>query len=652
MTMAAHYNNSIIDLSTCSSSDDEEDTTSFHCEQQQQQRRRRLTTMPNLTSTSPSPCLRGGYRQRLLSLHRHRNGNHHAAASSSAAAAAASTSSSAAATRERRAERPEIIEISSSPSLSPLDRTTSRTTKKMSSSDKQQARARARQWAENNLASMSSSSSSRARVDNAPTVTAGVAAPIQRHMSLSAARDEARARARQWAQGTAAANAITSSGSGRQLDSEDVEDVEEEEDDDDDDIPDDPMSESSMSSAEESPSLHPRQQPFAQPATTTTTATTGTTTTTSVSYSWVSRAPSSSTTPSTNVSLQRQQPTILAPPPSSPSSLSDTFSRHQQLFDQQFNGFAQQFNGASFVRLGSGNQIAQWSSSPSVHLESLQPQLRLHNIDSILATAAAATAEAEAITAAAATATAAAVRPNCATARATATAAIARANSATSRAAAFESLQEEEEDSLEDEEDSLDDDDDESSTESRRDQEDAQVWSCPQCTLHNPMFRVQCDACQYVNRTLILGTGVASRQLSFHASFGGGGGGGGEWGRDRTRAIPQMTAIPQRIRPFNQPALQSENMGYERLLEIFGDGSENMRRGASSSIISALPSVNIVDPERQLPEDKRECSICLEEFCGGEVRTSLPCLHGFHSGCVNRWLQSNGSCPVCKTSVS
>mmetsp|Transcript_6341 Transcript_6341/g.15785 ORF Transcript_6341/g.15785 Transcript_6341/m.15785 type:complete len:548 (+) Transcript_6341:145-1788(+) len=98
------------------------------------------------------------------------------------------------------------------------------------------------------------------------------------------------------------------------------------------------------------------------------------------------------------------------------------------------------------------------------------------------------------------------------------------------------------------------------------------------------------------------------------------------------------------------PGQNLDNMSYEQMLELFGDGSEN--RGASSQAISSLPVSRIGNPESELPEDKRQCSICLEDFCQGDERTSLPCLHGFHSGCVNRWLSSNGSCPVCKTSVS
>ena len=97
------------------------------------------------------------------------------------------------------------------------------------------------------------------------------------------------------------------------------------------------------------------------------------------------------------------------------------------------------------------------------------------------------------------------------------------------------------------------------------------------------------------------------------------------------------------------PRESLDDMSYDRLLQLFGDGGEN--RGASLETITSLPVSTIVDPERELPMDKRQCCICLEDFCQGEERTSLPCLHGFHTACVNRWLSSNGSCPVCKTSV-
>ena len=146
--------------------------------------------------------------------------------------------------------------------------------------------------------------------------------------------------------------------------------------------------------------------------------------------------------------------------------------------------------------------------------------------------------------------------------------------------------------------------------------------------------------------------GMIAAQESLASSDGGG------WGRPRnfnhgvsrnsaflSHLLQAMTYPDSRLGPRES----LDDMSYDRLLQLFGDGGEN--RGASLETITSLPVSTIVDPERELPMDKRQCCICLEDFCQGEERTSLPCLHGFHTACVNRWLSSNGSCPVCKTSV-
>ena len=63
------------------------------------------------------------------------------------------------------------------------------------------------------------------------------------------------------------------------------------------------------------------------------------------------------------------------------------------------------------------------------------------------------------------------------------------------------------------------------------------------------------------------------------------------------------------------------------------------------------------------------CSICLENFEGGEVTRVLPCFHCFHSACVDKWFHAAAqssyeesghtrdragrpTCPVCKIDVA
>lgn len=89
-----------------------------------------------------------------------------------------------------------------------------------------------------------------------------------------------------------------------------------------------------------------------------------------------------------------------------------------------------------------------------------------------------------------------------------------------------------------------------------------------------------------------------------------------------------------------------DGMSYEQLLTAFGDGTEHM--GAQEEDIHSLPTSKIQNAEGELPENARNCAVCLEDFKQGHVRKVLPCLHGFHQECIDKWLRSNGSCPICK----
>jgi hypothetical protein len=93
-----------------------------------------------------------------------------------------------------------------------------------------------------------------------------------------------------------------------------------------------------------------------------------------------------------------------------------------------------------------------------------------------------------------------------------------------------------------------------------------------------------------------------------------------------------------------------DDMNYEQLLQAFGDGTENL--GGDEGQIQSLPIQVVENPQTELPEDARQCLICLSEFEKGETRKTLPCLHGFHQHCADKWLRTNASCPVCKHRLS
>ena len=81
--------------------------------------------------------------------------------------------------------------------------------------------------------------------------------------------------------------------------------------------------------------------------------------------------------------------------------------------------------------------------------------------------------------------------------------------------------------------------------------------------------------------------------------------------------------------------------------------------GASPESISALPTrvfsraagaAAAAGEEGQPPQ----CPICMEEFKNGDVLRCLPCnaTHEFHQSCCDRWLETNSTCPLCRTAIS
>jgi hypothetical protein len=83
---------------------------------------------------------------------------------------------------------------------------------------------------------------------------------------------------------------------------------------------------------------------------------------------------------------------------------------------------------------------------------------------------------------------------------------------------------------------------------------------------------------------------------------------------------------------------------HEQLRPTSGDRPENLR-AQERLIASFLPTGKI----RSASEKPGQCSICLEDFAVGDSFKTLPCLHNdFHTACIDRWLETDTSCPLCK----
>ncbi|KAK8913548.1 E3 ubiquitin-protein ligase ATL42 [Platanthera zijinensis] len=103
---------------------------------------------------------------------------------------------------------------------------------------------------------------------------------------------------------------------------------------------------------------------------------------------------------------------------------------------------------------------------------------------------------------------------------------------------------------------------------------------------------------------------------------------------------------------YRNMRLDIDDMSYEELLEL-EETIGNVNTGLSEDHIPSCLTVSVHCSSTQSHEDLGEagCSICLEEYKGGDNLGTLKCRHAYHLSCVKDWLRIKNKCPICKTSA-
>lgn len=58
-----------------------------------------------------------------------------------------------------------------------------------------------------------------------------------------------------------------------------------------------------------------------------------------------------------------------------------------------------------------------------------------------------------------------------------------------------------------------------------------------------------------------------------------------------------------------------------------------------------------VAKEIAIIQGQSSCAICLEQLEESGARTALSCAHVFHTGCVQPWITTHSTCPICRTKL-
>lgn len=81
------------------------------------------------------------------------------------------------------------------------------------------------------------------------------------------------------------------------------------------------------------------------------------------------------------------------------------------------------------------------------------------------------------------------------------------------------------------------------------------------------------------------------------------------------------------------------------------DLSDDFSLRIAKSDLKALPIIVYSAASKPTPVPT-DCPICLAEFADGEKVRVLPnCNHRFHLECIDAWLVSHSSCPLCRHSL-
>ncbi|CAM0904512.1 unnamed protein product [Alopecurus aequalis] len=82
---------------------------------------------------------------------------------------------------------------------------------------------------------------------------------------------------------------------------------------------------------------------------------------------------------------------------------------------------------------------------------------------------------------------------------------------------------------------------------------------------------------------------------------------------------------------------------------VAASSASSVGKGVDPVVLRALPVT--LYRAKDFPE-VLECAVCLAELSDGEAARFLPkCGHGFHAECVDLWLRSHPTCPLCRVDV-
>lgn len=86
---------------------------------------------------------------------------------------------------------------------------------------------------------------------------------------------------------------------------------------------------------------------------------------------------------------------------------------------------------------------------------------------------------------------------------------------------------------------------------------------------------------------------------------------------------------------------------YENLMNLADMLGEVKDKGLTKTELNRLPVIKY----KKTTVEVEECNICMTDYEEGDSQKILPCFHSYHSRCIDKWIQKNATCPICRVEV-
>ncbi|KAL5724197.1 RING-type E3 ubiquitin transferase [Ranunculus cassubicifolius] len=109
------------------------------------------------------------------------------------------------------------------------------------------------------------------------------------------------------------------------------------------------------------------------------------------------------------------------------------------------------------------------------------------------------------------------------------------------------------------------------------------------------------------------------------------------------------------LRYLNRRCMSTEeddDVASNELVPVHRISSRRVVPEAHQSLIDSLPLFSFNTISSGLKSSSADCAVCLSKFETDDQLRLLPlCCHAFHSTCIDTWLGSNHTCPLCRSTV-